>query len=1151
MTAIDEDDAVAGYAVSGGADQDLFAINSAGNLRFSTAPDFETPADADRDNAYEVTVTVTSGFGTRANTTVESLLVTVTDVDEPPATPDAAELEPAEGSIAVIWLEPENTGPPIDDYDLQYRTVQEPDETLGTREWTQVGRDLWNVGCDIWEELGDAGRDIWDDLWDNAGEAGREIGLAIGDRMFSGADEGAGWGDFWNVGCDIWEDLGDVLWGPIWDAGEDILDGISEGFADWFGTVGEAGQGIGGLIGDIGGAIGDIGGAIGDIFGGIGSLIGGFFALDASDWTNWTSWTHTGPRTDATITGLADNGAYQVRVRANNQEGSGGWSEPSTARTPARSVTNAPPVFTSSATLEVREPATAVGVITATDADAQDSVWAYKITGGADAARLRIDSTTGALSFNAAVDFERPADADLGNDYEITVTALGGDGSRLLAAVQALVVTVTDDSGEAAPTPQAPLEPRLVDASETTLTIEWQQPPDGPAGITGYDVRFRPARTGVWMDWPHTSTARRAAISSLADNTRYEVQVRASNQAGAGDWSSSLMAATAGNRPPQFTSPASVSVGENTLHAVRITAVDPDPQDTVTTHGITSGADQALFEIDEIGNLAFKSAPDYDEPSDSNRNNIYEVAVAATSGQAERISTATQHIRVRIIDDSAEAPPAASGATYVFEGSAIVLSWEPVPDADYYNIYYDDFFSSACQVRSGRASFCEQLAANITATTYTHTSPDGDDNYYWVVACNSSGCSPVDSNNPATTAGTAPVTPGATYVFEGSAIVLSWEPVPDADYYNIYYDDFFSSACQVRSGRASFCEQLAANITATTYTHTSPDGDDNYYWVVACNSSGCSPVDSNNPATTAGTAPVTPGATYVFEGSAIVLSWEPVPDADYYNIYYDDFFSSACQVRSGRASFCEQLAANITATTYTHTSPDGDDNYYWVVACNSSGCSPVDSNNPATTAGTAPVTPGATYVFEGSAIVLSWEPVPDADYYNIYYDDFFSSACQVRSGRASFCEQLAANITATTYTHTSPDGDDNYYWVVACNSSGCSPVDSNNPATTAGTAPVTPGATYVFEGSAIVLSWEPVPDADYYNIYYDDFFSSACQVRSGRASFCEQLAANITATTYTHTSPDGDDNYYWVVACNSSGCSPVDSNNPATTAEGG
>ena len=1208
VTAVDEDDAVTGYAISGGSDQGLFTVNSNGDLEFVSPADFEAPTDADTDNIYEVAVTATSGFGARALTATQTIRLSVTDTAEPPGAPDPPTLEPATGSVSAVWHEPATSGPPINDYDLQYRAVDSSDEVLGTREWNDVGRDLWNVGCDIWRDLGGDGRDLWDDTWDDAGRAGQDIGDLIGERLLRGTDAGTGWGHVWDTGCDIWRDLGETVWGPIWEVGEDLAEighEIAESFADWFDRAGEAGRGIGRAIGDIAQAFGDIFRGISDVIHGIGDVvhgIPGFFGffgnlstLEESDWSDWADWPHTGTTTTATITRLDEGSAYQARVRANSLEGSGIWSEPSTASTTVTG-SNAPPRFTSPAAFEVREPAVAVGTVAASDADSQDSVNAYQISGGADAASLRIDPISGTLEFTVAPDYENPTDADSNNDYEVTVTATGGAGRRLLAVTQTITVAVTDDTSETAGPPAAPPEPSLVDASETSLTVQWQQPASAGSTVVGYDVQYRQADpAGGWSGWPHTGTTRRTTISGLDSNTRYQVRVRAIGRAGAGEWSQPLVATTASNRAPRFTSPASVAVRENTIQAVRVRAVDTDAPDSVSTYGITAGADHTAFEIDGLGNLAFKSAPDYDDPQDANGDNTYEVVVAATSGRTQRIRTTTQQIRVVVTDDTSEAPPGPPNQHYAFEGSSIVLGWDAVADASYYRIYYDDFFPSSCRVNSGgNASFCKELDTNITGTSYTHNNPDPDTNYYWVVACNNSGCSPVDNNNPATTVGTAPDTPTAHYAFKGSTIVLGWDAVAGASYYRIYYDDFFSSSCRVSSGgNASFCEELATNITGTSYTHTDPDDDNNYYWVVACNSSGCSPVDSNNPATTVGTAPDTPTAHYAFKGSSIVLGWDPVADASYYNVYYDDFFSSACRVSSGgNASFCDELATNITGTSYTHNNPDDDNNYYWVVACNSSGCSPVDSNNPATTVGTAqdtgtsythnnpdddnnyywvvacnssgcspvdsnnpattvgtaPDTPTAHYAFEGSSIVLGWDAVDGASYYNVYYDDFHDSSCRVNSGgNASFCEELATNITDTDYTHNNPDPDTNYYWVVACNNSGCSPVDSNNPATTIGTAPDTPTAHYAFKGSTIVLGWDPVADASYYNVYYDDFFSSSCRVSSGgNASFCDELATNITGTSYTHNNPDDDNNYYWVVACNNSGCSPVDSNNPAT-----
>lgn len=70
------------YSISGGADQTLFNIDSgSGVLTFVSAPDFETPTDANTDNIYHVTVQVSDGQG---GTDSQNISVTVTPVNEAP-----------------------------------------------------------------------------------------------------------------------------------------------------------------------------------------------------------------------------------------------------------------------------------------------------------------------------------------------------------------------------------------------------------------------------------------------------------------------------------------------------------------------------------------------------------------------------------------------------------------------------------------------------------------------------------------------------------------------------------------------------------------------------------------------------------------------------------------------------------------------------------------------------------------------------------------------------------------------------------------------------------------------------------------------------------------------------------------------------------
>ncbi|PSO90765.1 MAG: hypothetical protein BRC48_16900, partial [Cyanobacteria bacterium QS_9_48_30] len=71
-----EEDAI-NFALAGGADRDLFAIDAnTGELTFNEAPDFDNPEDADGDNSYELQVEASDDNG---GITTQNLQVTVTD----------------------------------------------------------------------------------------------------------------------------------------------------------------------------------------------------------------------------------------------------------------------------------------------------------------------------------------------------------------------------------------------------------------------------------------------------------------------------------------------------------------------------------------------------------------------------------------------------------------------------------------------------------------------------------------------------------------------------------------------------------------------------------------------------------------------------------------------------------------------------------------------------------------------------------------------------------------------------------------------------------------------------------------------------------------------------------------------------------------
>jgi len=99
---------------------------------------------------------------------------------------------------------------------------------------------------------------------------------------------------------------------------------------------------------------------------------------------------------------------------------------------------NSAPLITSGNAFSVAEGISDIGVVVATDTDG-DSL-TFSISGGPDASAVSVGSTSGALSFNAATDYEAPADANGDNVYNVTVRV--GDGAAFDA--RDLVITVTN-----------------------------------------------------------------------------------------------------------------------------------------------------------------------------------------------------------------------------------------------------------------------------------------------------------------------------------------------------------------------------------------------------------------------------------------------------------------------------------------------------------------------------------------------------------------------------------------------------------------------------------------------------------------------------------------------------------------------------------
>ena len=96
--ATDIDGDVVTFSLTGGADQSAFTIDSNnGVLGFNIAPDFEVPTDSNTNNTYVVEITATDG----TVIAVQSLTVSVTNLNDPPVFTSGIAISVAENSTAI------------------------------------------------------------------------------------------------------------------------------------------------------------------------------------------------------------------------------------------------------------------------------------------------------------------------------------------------------------------------------------------------------------------------------------------------------------------------------------------------------------------------------------------------------------------------------------------------------------------------------------------------------------------------------------------------------------------------------------------------------------------------------------------------------------------------------------------------------------------------------------------------------------------------------------------------------------------------------------------------------------------------------------------------------------------------------------------
>ena len=248
---------------------------------------------------------------------------------------------------------------------------------------------------------------------------------------------------------------------------------------------------------------------------------------------NSSSWItyRTTSSTSITISSLANGTSYDLRVKANNREGSSDWSEVITAT-----------------------PAATPGTPTNVQADVSGRnirvTWSAPTSGGAPITRYIVEYCSTRCNTTTVSGDPLPTAATLtnlssGTIYTVRVRAVNVAGEGPWSS-----------SRTASRTPSKPDAPTIgtftvSTTSVGTATITWSAPANASeSDISGYDVALCIGRDTACTDtrgsWRTTTTVPglSATIENLLASTRYHVRVRATSAAGSSDWSGIRRATT-------------------------------------------------------------------------------------------------------------------------------------------------------------------------------------------------------------------------------------------------------------------------------------------------------------------------------------------------------------------------------------------------------------------------------------------------------------------------------------------------------------------------------------------------------------------------------------------------------------------------------
>ena len=418
----------------------------------------------------------------------------------------------------------------------------------------------------------------------------------------------------------------------------------------------------------------------------------------------------------------------------------------------------------------------------------------------------------------------------------------------------------------------------------------------------------------------------------------------------------------------------------------------------------------------------------------------------------------------------------------------IDISWWDVTDASEYELYRAEFFTGP-----------RTKLTTTAGTNYSDFSAAaGPDYYYWLKACNTFGCSDFSAHASGQRDLGPPTNVQASDGSPDDLVRVTWDSFPGATYYQVW-----------RAENEEGTKTLIGSPNTTAYDNTGISyGVTYYYWIKACNPDTCSEFSDYD---TGGVPPLIPTTVAATDGTyttKVRVTWNGQLGASEYQVYRSDSLGGSKTLLGSPASNSYDDSTAVFGTTY----------YYWVKACNPYGCRDYSDYDTGWQAAAVPQNVQASDGAYLDKVQLTWDDTFSATSYNVYW---WTSATPPGA--------LLGTTASNSYDDaTIGYGDPRYYWVVACNDSGC----GDHSASDSGFRIMPPPVNLAAEAGTIYeikLTWDEVPGGYIHEIYR----------ATGSSTAPKTLIDTIgNISTYWDASMEpGLTHYYWVKACNDTVCS--------------